>query len=160
MLRREFIAGLGGAAAWPLVARAQQAMPVIGFLHHAIAAANANRVASFRRGLNESGFVEGHNVTIEFRWAEDQLDRLPGLAADLVRSQVTVITANATAAQSAKAATTIIPIVFVSGDDPGDVGLITNLSRPGANLTGVSFFNGPRGIIFSGGTFLPSTSGT
>ena len=144
MKRRQFIAGLGSTAAWPVVARGQQpAVPVVGFLHHATAAAIANRVAAFRQGLNEAGFIEGRNVTIEFRWAEDQLDRLPGLAADLVRSQVTVITANATAALSAKAATTIIPIVFVSGDDPGDGGLITNLSRPGANLTGVSFLNGP-----------------
>jgi putative ABC transport system substrate-binding protein len=143
MRRREFIAGLG-LAVLPARTRAQQpALPVIGFLNTQAASHNANRVAAFRQGLNDAGFVEGHNVSIEFRWADNQLDRLPALTADLVRRRVSIIAANGTAASAAKAATTTIPIVFISGDDPIDQGLITTLNRPGGNVTGVSFLTSP-----------------
>jgi|SRR5262249_46527166 len=142
MKRRAFITLLGGAAsAWPLAARAQQpARPVIGFLDATTAADTVYRVSAFRDGLKEAGFIDGHNVAIEFRWAENKLDRLPALAADLAQRQVAVIVGPNTAI---RAAISTIPIVFVSGGDPIATGLVTNLSRPGGNITGVSFASAP-----------------
>ena len=140
MRRREFIAGLGGAAAWPLVAKAQQPLPVIGFLSVRSAAESADLVAAFRVGLAESNVIEGRDLTIAFRWADGRFGDLPSLATDLVRAQVRAIAAvgGTAPALAARAATSTIPIVFVIGTSPVEIGLVKSLPRPGGNVTGVT----------------------
>jgi putative tryptophan/tyrosine transport system substrate-binding protein len=145
MQRRKFLTLLGGAAvAWPLVAHAQQqALAVVGFLQSGLASSNAHLIEAFRRGLAETGYVEGQNVTVEYRWAEGHYERLAGLAAELVHRPAAVLVAGAPpAARAAKAATTTLPVVFVSGDDPITSGLVDTLNRPSGNLTGISVFSG------------------
>ena len=140
MKRRTFIAALGGAVAWPVVARGQQSLPVVGYVNGASATVFKDLVAAFRQGLSEAGYIEGRNVTLEYRWAEGHYDRLPAMISELVRLHVDVMFANTPAVVSAMAATTTIPIVFVTGGDPVESGFVTSLGRPDRNVTGVYFF--------------------
>src|SRR6516225_2028139 len=141
--RRQFIVSLGGAAAWPLAAQAQQpTIPVIGFIRNTTRDDSADLLKAMHQGLRQTGYVEGRNVAVEYRFADNQLDRLPTMAADLVRRQVAVIVTGGDASSfAAKAATTTIPVIFSTGFDPIEIGLVTSLSRPGGNVTGVSFFS-------------------
>src|SRR5262245_22353160 len=142
MRRRDFIHGIAASATtWPLAARAQQSTPVIGFLAAVSPGPFAQRVAAFQHGLTEAGYIEGQNLALDYRWAEEQYDRLPALAADLVgRRVVAIATYTDAAALAAKAVTTTIPIVFINGGDPVRAGIVPNLNRPGGNVTGASFF--------------------
>jgi putative ABC transport system substrate-binding protein len=144
MRRRDFVKSIAGsAAAWPLITWAQQpAMPVVGFLNSASADAYASMASAFKQGLKEAGYIEGSNVVIEYRWANDQYERLSALAADLVGKRVTAIFANGPSVATAKAATTVIPIIFLTGDDPVRLGFVASFNRPGGNATGIAILSG------------------